>query len=101
MNDRKITTIAIVLVSAGLISSASLAAPISVECSYTKDKKTAFCTTNNEGTESLWRCDKQSNGTWKCGEVKDAAGLESDVEPGLRDAVIGAATRAMEPGSKK
>ena len=44
----------------------------SVDCSYTKDKKTAFCTVGDE--EDLWRCDKQKNGTWKCGKVPRESG---------------------------
>ena len=91
-----------VLLSGLIISSVSFASEISVDCSYTKDKKTSFCTTNNDGDERLWRCDKQRNGTWKCGEVKDAQRLSSDVEPGLKGAVIDAVKGAMKSeGGKK
>ena len=40
-----------------------------MSCSYTKDKKTAFCSDNDPTNNDLWRCDKQKNGTWKCGKV--------------------------------
>ena len=55
----------------------------SVDCSYTKDKKTAFCTVGDE--EDLWRCDKQKNGTWKCGKVPRESGgsLPTDLKKGL------------------
>jgi hypothetical protein len=73
---------------------------ISVDCNYTKNKKTAFCLTNNDGTESLWRCDKKRNGTWKCGEV--AVGrMSQDLEPGLKDAVIKSVERSSSPAAKK
>ena len=55
----------------------------SVDCSYTKDKKTAFCTVGDE--EDLWRCDKQKNGTWKCGKVPRESGgsLPTELKKGL------------------
>jgi len=103
MRDTKITILGVsVLLSGLIINSMSLASEISVDCSYTPDKKTSFCTTNNEGDERLWRCDKQRNGTWKCGEVPTAQRLSSDVEPGLKGAVIDAVKQAMKSeGGKK
>jgi hypothetical protein len=71
-------------------------AEIKVDCGYTKDKKTAFCVTNNEGTEALWRCDKQRNGTWKCAEVPTSS--SRIIPPKLRDALVqaGAIRRGSE-----
>jgi hypothetical protein len=42
-----------------------------MSCSYTKDKKTSFCSDNDPTNNDLWRCDKQKNGTWKCGKVQE------------------------------
>ena len=42
-----------------------------MSCSYTKDKKTSFCSDNDPSNNDLWRCDKQKNGTWKCGKVQE------------------------------
>ncbi len=58
---------------------------IITDCSYTKDKKTAFCSTSD--SEDVWRCDKQENGTWKCDKLKARA---SSVPPGLQDAITNA-----------
>ena len=54
----------------------------SVDCRYTKDKKTSFCTVEGDGT---WRCDKQKNGTWKCGEIPRESGpnLPTDLKKAL------------------
>ena len=59
-----------------------------MSCSYTKDKKTAFCSDNDPTNNDLWRCDKQKNGTWKCGKVvaMTGGGLPSDLKKGLTDA---------------
>jgi hypothetical protein len=72
-------------------------AKIKVSCGYTKNRKTAFCLTENEGTESLWRCDKQKNGTWKCGEI--AARLSGNVSSALKDALNKAQAGAITSGS--
>lgn len=70
------------------------AAAISVDCSYTKDKKTSFCLTNNDGDERLWRCDKNKDGkTWHCGELKS----ERKITPSLRNAVMSAMKHATKP----
>ena len=45
-----------------------------MSCSYTKDKKTAFCSDNDPTNNDVWRCDKQKNGTWKCGKVPRESG---------------------------
>ena len=44
----------------------SVAYAFETSCSYTKNKKTAFCTNDDPDDHTLWRCDKQKNGTWKC-----------------------------------
>ncbi len=56
-----------------------------MSCSYTKDKKTAFCSDNDPTNNDLWRCDKQKNGTWKCGKVVAQTGpnLPPDLSKGL------------------
>ena len=45
-----------------------------MSCSYTKDKKTSFCSDNDPTNNDVWRCDKQKNGTWKCGKIPRESG---------------------------
>ena len=56
-----------------------------MSCSYTKDKKTAFCSDNDPTNNDVWRCDKQKNGTWKCGKTVSqmSNGLPTDLKKGL------------------
>ena len=56
-----------------------------MSCSYTKDKKTAFCSDNDPSNNDVWRCDKQKNGTWKCGKIPKESGpnLPTDLKKGL------------------
>jgi hypothetical protein len=82
-----------VLLSGLTIAPKPASAEIAVDCSYTKDKKTSFCVTNNDGDERLWRCDKQRNGTWKCVEGVVGSKLSSDIKPDLKKAVITAVKR--------
>jgi hypothetical protein len=56
-----------------------------MSCSYTKDKKTAFCSDNDPDNNDVWRCDKQKNGTWKCGKVAAATG--GSISPDLSKAL--------------
>jgi hypothetical protein len=35
-------------------------------CTYTKGKKTAFCSNDDPDDNTVWRCDKRKNGTWHC-----------------------------------
>jgi hypothetical protein len=37
-------------------------------CNYTKDKKTAFCSCQEDDC-TVYRCEKQRNKTWKCGAI--------------------------------
>ena len=106
MNDRIImkTFAWSAMVGAWIGSSGAFAAPISVECSYTKDKKTSFCLTNNDGDERLWRCDKTGKKTWKCGEVKSEASQGTTGEPDFKNvhaAVRDAARRAKGPARQR
>ena len=56
-----------------------------MSCSYTKDKKTAFCSDNDPTNNDVWRCDKQKNGTWKCGKTvsQSSTSLPTDLKKGL------------------
>ena len=45
-----------------------------MSCSYTKDKKTSFCSDNDPTNNDVWRCDKQKNGTRKCGKTPRESG---------------------------
>jgi len=64
-----------------------------MSCSYTKDKKTAFCSDNDPTNNDVWRCDKQKNGTWKCGKTvsQSSTGLPTDLKKGLNLAKIDSA----------
>jgi len=42
---------------------------IETDCTYTKDKGTAFCSTNDNGAQNVWRCDKHSDGNWSCVKI--------------------------------
>lgn len=66
-----------------------------MSCSYTKDKKTAFCSDNDPTNNDLWRCDKQKNGTWKCGKVveqQSGPNLPGDLKKALNLATENAVT---------
>ncbi|MDP9305304.1 MAG: hypothetical protein M3O68_03050 [Thermoproteota archaeon] len=56
-----------------------------MSCSYTKDKKTSFCSDNDPSNNDVWRCDKQKNGTWKCGKIPRESGgsLPTDLKKAL------------------
>ena len=66
-------------------TSASAVDEYVMSCSYTKDKKTSFCSDNDPTNNDVWRCDKQKNGTWKCG--KTAASTATAVPPDLKNAI--------------
>jgi hypothetical protein len=74
------------------IGSSSALAEITVDCSYSPNKKVSFCLTNENGEQHLWRCDKQKNGTWRCSEVV----VERTEEPNLKSAATEAATRVRK-----
>jgi hypothetical protein len=76
------------LVTAFYSSSAFAVDEVTTDCSYTKDKKTAFCSTSD--SEDVYRCDKQKNGSWKCGKLAAAAGGSAPQD--LKNAVIDAKT---------
>jgi hypothetical protein len=44
----------------------SVASAFETSCSFNKKKTVAFCTNDDPDDKTLWRCDKQKNGTWKC-----------------------------------
>ncbi len=56
-----------------------------MSCSYTKDKKTSFCSDNDPNNNDVWRCDKQKNGTWKCGKIpkESGGGIPPDLSKAL------------------
>src|SRR5213594_763323 len=56
-----------------------------MSCSYTKDKKTSFCSDNDPENNDVWRCDKQKNGTWKCDKLPAARG--GSIPPDLSKAL--------------
>ncbi len=60
---------------------------ITTDCSYTKDKKTAFCSTSD--SDDVWRCDKQKNDTWKCDKLKASSNMPSTLKDALINAKIG------------
>jgi hypothetical protein len=94
MDDRTINTFAIsALVLAAIGCSAALGAPIEVVCTKVSSK-TTFCSTNNDGDQRSWICTKQRGGTWKCVEAKTARTGGPPIDPGLKDTVTDAATRA-------
>ncbi len=63
---------------------------VSVECTYSTNKKTSWCHVGDDGTDSWWKCAKQRNGTWKCSEVKKPnSNLQKGaVPPDLRATVV-------------
>lgn len=72
-----------------------------MSCSYTKDKKTAFCSDNEPTNNDVWRCDKQKNGTWKCGKIPKESGpnLPTDLKKGLSIAMESAVNVTESPKS--
>jgi hypothetical protein len=86
-----LSVVSALLVSVIYSPSASAVDEVTTDCSYTKDKKTAFCSTSD--SEDVYRCDKQKNGTWKCGTISRAT---SSIPQDLKDAVVDAKT-ADEP----
>ena len=70
-----------------------------MSCSYTKDKKTSFCSDNDPTNNDVWRCDKQKNGTWKCGKIPRESGsnLPSDLGKALNLAKEGALNVTKRP----
>lgn len=69
-----------------------------MSCSYTKDKKTSFCSDNDPTNNDVWRCDKQKNGTWKCGKIPRESGpsLPTDLKKAL-DLANGSAVTTTSP----
>jgi len=92
-----------VLFFAGIYS--SLAQIFAVEnyyvmsCSYTKGKKTLFCSDDDPTNNDVWRCDKQKNGTWKCGKIPRESGsnLPTDLGKALNLAKEGALNVTKNP----
>jgi len=76
-------TLSIVLYSSPALGAA--ADIYTMSCSYTKDKKTSFCSDNDPSNNDVWRCDKQKNGTWKCGKTvsQSSTSLPTDLKKGL------------------
>jgi hypothetical protein len=72
-----------------------------MSCSYTKDKKTAFCSDNDPTNNDVWRCDKQKNGTWKCGKIPKESGpnLPTDLKKGLSIATESSVNVTKSPNS--
>ncbi len=72
-----------------------------MSCSYTKDKKTSFCSDNDPTNNDVWRCDKQKNGTWKCGKIPRESGpnLPPDLKKGLSIATESAVNVTESPKS--
>ena len=70
-----------------------------MSCSYTKDKKTSFCSDNDPTNNDVWRCDKQKNGTWKCGKIPRESGpnLPPDLKKGLSIATESAVNVTQSP----
>lgn len=70
-----------------------------MSCSYTKDKKTSFCSDNDPTNNDVWRCDKQKNGTWKCGKIPRESGsnLPTDLGKALNLAKEGALNVTKSP----
>ena len=70
-----------------------------MSCSYTKDKKTSFCSDNDPTNNDVWRCDKQKNGTWKCGKIPRESGpnLPPDLKKGLSIATESAVNITQSP----
>jgi hypothetical protein len=91
MHKTKLNVIAIsILVSAGIMGTLSPAAAIEVSCTYTQNKKTAFCSTDISG-DTVWRCDKKKGGTWSCVQLAARAAPAP-----LKNAVTGAVRRAKK-----
>ena len=92
-----------VLFFAGIYS--SLAQIFAVEnyyvmsCSYTKGKKTLFCSDDDPTNNDVWRCDKQKNGTWKCGKIPRESGsnLPTDLGKALNLAKEGSLNVTKNP----
>src|SRR6476646_1747555 len=70
-----------------------------MSCSYTKDKKTSFCSDNDPTNNDVWRCDKQKNVTWKCGKIPRESGpnLPPDLKKGLSIATESAVNITQSP----
>ena len=67
-----------------------------VNCYYSKDKKTAFCSTDDPDDQTVWRCDKHKNGTWSCGALPPLK-----MTSHLKDAVIKALARSKQGSNKQ
>ena len=75
------------LVSALYSSSAVFGVEYTMSCSYTKDKKTSFCSDNDPTNNDVWRCDKQKNGTWKCDKLQTSINVPPDLKESLDIAI--------------
>ena len=73
-----------------------------MSCSYTKDKKTSFCSDNDPTNNDVWRCDKQKNGTWKCGKIPRESGpsLPGDLKNALDKAQLGIGGETLKGGNE-
>ena len=65
-------------------------------CSFNKKKTVAFCTNDDPGDHTLWRCDKQKNGSWKCSgtQVHKMTSVPTGLSDALNEARISAKKRA-------
>lgn len=104
MNGKNLTFgIISVLFFAGIYSSSTQIFAVEnnyvMSCSYTKDKKTSFCSDNDPTNNDVWRCDKQKNGTWKCGKIPRESGsnLPTDLGKALNLAKEGALNVTKSP----
>lgn len=104
MNSRNLTFgIISVLFFAGIYCSSTQIFAVEnnyvMSCSYTKDKKTSFCSDNDPTNNDVWRCDKQKNGTWKCGKIPRESGsnLPTDLGKALNLAKEGALNVTESP----
>ena len=75
-------------VSFAFISSNSTVWAVETSCTYTPDKKTAFCSTDEEDA-TVYRCEQQKGGkTWKCNPLPAELSTDNTDTPiNLKDAV--------------
>ena len=81
--SHSVTATAAVFIS--ILPISAEAAGISVDCSYTKSKTTAFCvaTDNDDGSQILTRCDKHKDGTWSCVQIPTIAKISTSLRNGV------------------
>lgn len=63
-----------VVLAAAICTGSASVANAAFSCTYSNDKKIAFCSDDNEEDGTVWRCDKNKDGkTWRCGATPDTA----------------------------